>query len=200
MVITANQAYKYLLEAGLNSNAKWIKHSWYVGQAAGMLASRMDGVISADTATAMGYVHDIGRMFGKMKMDHALKGYYFLKEQGYEEAARVCLTHSFPVQDIETVTGLWDCSEEDYAFLKKYISSCQYDYYDKVIQFCDNIATADGIVALEVRLVDIVMRYGFDDKNTINRWKKCFELKEEIESLMGTTVEDVLGLKKIVYI
>lgn len=200
MILTSEQAYKYLLKAGMQNDGKWIQHSLYVGQAAGMLASQMDGLVSIDNVIAMGYVHDIGRMFGNMKMNHALRGYYFLKDEGYEEAAKVCLTHSFPVQDIETVTGLWDCSEEDYIFLKEYISSCQYDYYDKLIQFCDNIATADGITAIEVRLIDIVMRYGFDNKNTINRWEKCFGLKKEIESLMGKTVEDVLGLKTMVSI
>ena len=180
------------------NDGKWIRHSMYVGQAAGQLALHMQGLVSEDAAAAMGYVHDIGRRFGDMKINHALQGYYFLKEQGYEEAARVCLTHSFPVQDVKSVTGLWDCTEEDYIFLERYIASCHYDYYDKMIQFCDNIATADGIVALEARLVDIVMRYGFDTQNTINRWHKCFALKKELEAIMGKSVEEVLGLKTIV--
>lgn len=198
MILTSTKAYQYLMDASVMNDGKWINHSVYVGQAAGQLASHMRGMVSEDVAIAMGYVHDIGRRFGDMKINHALQGYYFLKEQGYEDAARVCLTHSFPVQDVKSVTGLWDCTKEDYIFLEQYLASCNYNYYDKLIQFCDNIATSDGIVALEVRLVDIVMRYGFDTQNTIKRWQRCFELKRELEAIMGKKVEDVLGLKTIV--
>lgn len=198
MELDKYKAKEMLQCVGCLCHGRWIKHSLYVGQAAGMLASKMNGLISVDAVIAMGYVHDIGRMFGNMKINHALQGYYFLKGQGYDAAAKVCLTHSFPVKDVDTVTGVWDCSEKDYAFLKEYISSCEYDYYDKVIQLCDNIATADGIVPIEVRMVDIVMRYGFDNQNTINRWKKCFDLKKEIEEIMGECMENVLGLRTII--
>lgn len=31
----------------------------------------------------------------------------------YDDAARICLTHSFPIQDISTYIGNFDVSEEE---------------------------------------------------------------------------------------
>ncbi len=151
-------------------------------------------------AGSYGLLHDIGRAFGdqSMQIRHIFEGYHFLMDEGYPDAARICLTHSFPVQDIHAVTGVWDCTQDEYVFLDNYLQKIEYDSYDKLIQFCDNIALPEGIVTLEKRMVDIVLRYGFDAENTVARWEKLFSIKAELEAAMGCSVEDALGLRVLV--
>ncbi len=155
--------------------------------------------MDAELAGSYGLLHDVGRAFGDehMQINHIFAGYRFLMDEGYPEAARICLTHSFPVQDIRTVTGIWDCTQKDYDFLEDYLQKIEYTPYDRLIQFCDNIALAEGVVILEKRLVDIVRRYGLDAENLVARWESLFAIKKEIETAMECSVEDVLGLKEM---
>lgn len=193
MKLTADIAYQYLCKARKDNNGKWIEHSFYVGEAAGLIAENIDN-IDADKARSFGYLHDIGRSMGEMQIRHIFCGYYLLNEKGYKDAARICLTHSFPIKEITTVTGVWDCGDDEYEFLQNYLENTNYDIYDKLIQLCDNIGAAEGIVILEKRLVDIVRRYGIDYENLLNRWERLFKLKKEFENLMGRSLEDVLKL------
>ena len=196
MLLNVDKAYCYLQEARHANDGPWIDHSYYVGLAAGKLASHIDGM-DEDTAMAYGFVHDIGRIFGEMKIRHIFEGYRLLMKDGYPDAARICLTHSFPVQDIHAVTRIWDCESDDYIFMKQFLDGVEYNQYDKLIQLCDNIGSAEGIVVLERRMVDIVLRYGIDTANLLDRWKRLFAIKEEVETLMGESVEAALGLKSL---
>lgn len=196
-MINAKIAYKYLIRAREMNDGLWINHSIYVGQAARKIASYIDG-IDANLAESYGYLHDIGRMFGEMKINHIFEGYRFLLSEGYDDAARICLTHSFPVQDIKQVKGVWDSSPADYKFMENYLTSIEYTQYDELIQLCDVFGSAEGVTAMEKRLVDIVLRYGMDEY-TVNRWKSLFVLKEKFEKKIGRQIEDVLGLKVVTY-
>ena len=192
--LTAARAKEYLRDAHRHAPKPWICHSYYVGLAAGKIAAHVPGMDS-DLAMAYGFVHDIGRRFGEMKINHIFYGWRYLLEEGYEEAARICLTHSFPVQDIRSVTGLWDSTAEDTAFLREYLSSITYTDYDRLIQLADVLGDASGIVVLEKRLVDIIRRYGLDAENVPSRWEALFAIKEDFERRMGMMIEDALELR-----
>lgn len=197
--LVMRRAAEYLKDAETRCGSlPWIGHSRSAGMAAFLLAKKIPS-LDAELARSYGLLHDIGRAFGgpSMKIDHIFKGYRFLMDEGYPEAARICLTHSFPVQDIKSVTGIWDCTREDYDFLERYLQTIAYTPYDRLIQFCDNIALPEGIVLLEKRLVDIVRRYGLDAENLPARWESLFAIKEELETAMGCSVEEVLGLKGV---
>ena len=90
----------------------WIEHSINVAKAARNIAEKLKG-LDEDLAEAYGYVHDICRRVGAAKMKHIINGYRFLETEGYLDAARICLTHSFPTRNIEDSVGDWDCSKED---------------------------------------------------------------------------------------
>lgn len=192
--LTEARAKEYLREAQRRAPKPWIRHSYYVGLAAGKIAAHVPGM-DADRARACGFVHDIGRRFGEMKINHIFCGWRYLLEEGYEEAARICLTHSFPVQDARSVTGVWDSTQEDIAFLREYLPSITYTDYDRLIQLADVLGDASGIVVLEKRLVDIIRRYGLDAENVPSRWAALFAIKEDFERRMGMTVEAVLELR-----
>lgn len=196
MTITRAHALAYLDEARRLNDGGWIVHSLAVGTAAERIAALVDG-LDAERAFVLGALHDIGRRFGEMGMNHVILGYRFLLAQGDTEAAEICLTHSFPVQEITAVNGGWDLAAEDYAFLDSFLQTRTYTLYDRLIQLCDAMATGDGIVAIERRMIDIMLRYGIDE-TSLPRWRTLFAMKEDFERRMGCSVESVLGLCTIV--
>lgn len=196
MTITRAHALAYLDEARRLNDGGWIVHSLAVGTAAERIAALVDG-LDAERAFVLGALHDIGRRFGEMGMNHVILGYRFLLAQGDTEAAEICLTHSFPVQEITAVNGGWDLVAEDYAFLDSFLQTRTYTLYDRLIQLCDAMATGDGIVAIERRMMDIMLRYGIDE-TSLPRWRTLFAMKEDFERRMGCSVESVLGLCTIV--
>ena len=196
VVISRERALACLDEARRLNDGGWIVHSLAVGTAAERIASHIDG-LDAERAFVLGALHDIGRRFGEMGMNHVILGYHFLLGEGDIEAAEICLTHSFPVQEITAVNGGWDLTAEDYAFLDSFLRERTYTLYDRLIQLCDAMATGDGIVAIERRMMDIMLRYGIDE-TSLPRWRQLFAMKAEFEQRMGCSVESVLGLCTIV--
>ncbi len=196
MRITRAEALACLDEARTRNDGGWIAHSFAVGTAAERIAARIDH-LDAERAFVFGLLHDIGRGFGVMQMNHVIAGYRFLLEQGDEEAAEICLTHSFPVQQITAVNSGWDLMAEDYAFLDHFLQERKYTLYDRLIQLCDAMATDEGIVAIERRMMDVMLRYGVDE-TSLTRWRQLFAMKEDFERRMGESVESVLGLRTVV--
>ena len=192
MKISRRDALCHLDQARALNDGGWIFHSLAVGTAAERIAVHIEE-LDAERAFVLGVLHDIGRRFGEMGMNHVILGYRFLLAEGDAEAAEICLTHSFPVQDITAVNGGWDLSRGDYAFLEHFLQKRTYTLYDQLIQLCDAMATHEGIVAIERRMMDIMLRYGVDH-TSMPRWRKLFAMKREFEYRMGRSVESVLGL------
>ena len=81
-------------------------------------------------------------------------------ELGYDEAARICLTHSFSKPDIHVYIGNFDITEEEQKIVEDALAEVTYDEYDKLIQLCDCLASAEGVVDIEKRMEDVKNRYG----------------------------------------
>lgn len=119
---------------------------------------------------------------------HVYEGYIYSMEKGWDEVARICMTHSYPLMQ-EEFDYLPDTEEE--RFIKEYISNCQADDYDKLIQICDALATDYGFVILEKRFVDVTRRYGIME-TYVKGWDVTFHNKEYFEKKMGRSIYDVL--------
>lgn len=168
----------------------WVRHSIYVGRAAQNIAKNCSGM-DADAALVLGMLHDIGRRYGVSSMRHAIDGYNFLMGDGYPMAARICMTHSFPLKDINAVCGKWDCSKEEFDFASKYIDEIVFDDYDRLLQLCDAIALPDGFVLMEKRMMDVALRHGVN-KYTVPKWKATFEIKNHFEKISGKSIYSML--------
>lgn len=179
-------AYDYLLQAKKFNDGEWIQHSIFVGIAAKRISENLPN-LNSDLAEAYGYIHDIGRRFGRMQIKHSLLGYSFLNAEGLTDFSHICLTHSFPTHNVEDMVGEWDCTKQEYLFIKDYIHSSTYTIYDKLIQLCDAIAIPSGFTILEKRLVDVSIRYGIDEK-TLPRWKSFFQLKKDFDNALGYSI------------
>jgi hypothetical protein len=187
---SGEEAEKELSIAEQRNPGPWVRHSLNTGLAAKYIAQRCEGM-NAEKAYVLGALHDIGRRVGIVSQKHILEGYHYCMSKGWKDAARICMTHSFMIQDIEADVGVWDVSADDYAFMKNYIETIEYDDYDRLFQLCDSLALANGFCLLEKRFVDVHRRYGTDEY-TVPRWNAVFQIKEYFEEKMGCSIYDVL--------
>lgn len=168
----------------LNSGA-WVEHSKNVARAARAIALKCD--LNPEIAYCMGLLHDIGRYQGISHMKHTLLGYQLMMERGYDDMARICLTHSYPIPDIKYYSGKNDCDESETEFITRYLKSINYHDYDKLIQICDALCDANGITVIELRLMDVARRHGLN-AYTIDKWNAFFNLKDYFSKKIGVSI------------
>jgi hypothetical protein len=180
------EAENFLEEARRINPGPWVQHSRYAAQAAEALAFGHPE-IDPETAFIFGLLHDIGRINGVHGMRHGLDGYRYLQSHGYQGAARISLTHSYPTKKAVEGASDWDGTTEEFAFVQEYLQKIEYTAYDRLIQLCDCIAQPSGFCIMEVRLVDVVMRYGFN-RHTLKRWRAYLGIKTEFEQVLGRSI------------
>lgn len=182
---------KILLEQGSRLNpGPWIEHSLNVGQAAELIAKE-DKELDSNVALILGMLHDIGRRYGVTNERHSLDGYKFAMENGYDLWARICMTHGYLCKNVDDICGKKDCTIEERNFIKEYLYNIEFTAYDKLIQLCDALALPSGFCLLEKRMLDVVMRYGFNDF-TIEKWKVTFDIQRYFEERIGTSIYSIL--------
>lgn len=193
MLPTVEQAKQELEFAAELNPGPWIRHSLNVGIAARNIAQRVSE-LDENKAHVLGMLHDIGRRVGIVNIPkHVYEGYVYAMEKGWEEVARICMTHSYPLMKDEFD---YEPDTKEEKVVKEYIQNCRADDYDKLIQICDALATDYGFVILEKRFVDVTRRYGIM-KTYIQGWDITFRNKEYFEEKMGCSIYDVLpGIEK----
>ena len=190
---TITEAEILLTESEKLNNGLWISHSKTAGLCAKSIAQKCYN-LDPDSAYILGLLHDIGRREGITDMKHIIDGYNFMKSLGYEDNARICLTHSFPLKNIKSYTGQNDCTEDETKFIMEFLTKTEYNDYDKLIQLCDALALPNGATYIEKRLVDVTLRRGFNDL-TIPKWKAFFELKDYFDNKTGTDIYKLIGVE-----
>lgn len=189
MLPTREEALNELYIAEKMNPGPWVLHSKNVATAAENIARMVPGM-DEEKAYVVGLLHDIGRRVGIVGIpEHVYAGYQYCMEKGWDEPARVCMTHSYLFMDAEFDYKPTTFEEKE---IKKFIDSIgQADDYDRLIQMCDSLATDYGFVILEKRFVDVTRRYGIME-GYIRGWDLTFEIKEGFEKRMGCSVYDVL--------
>lgn len=185
--LSSKEAYALLIE-GLDcpDDCRYVAHSRYVGDLAGMIAKELD--LDEDYAKVLGYLHDIGR---KVNMDnHIYAGYQYLLENGYDQYAFICLTHSFLNNDIECIcASLLSPESEGYDIVKRFVEKAEYTDYDRIIQTCDLLCLHTGGTTLEERIDDIESRRGTHYKSKYHR-ESALAQKAELEKRLGHSIYD----------
>lgn len=189
-MLTPNEADRELETAAKLMPGPWIQHSISVANNARLIAEKAEGM-DAGRAYVMGLMHDIGRREGVKAILHVFDGYDYMMSIHQPEIAGICLTHSFPTQDIHTFFGKFDCTKEQEIFLEEYIKSVTYDEYDKLIQLCDAISLPTGACIMEKRLVDVALRHGLPEF-TISKWKAFMELKKQFDEICHCNIYTLL--------
>lgn len=187
MKLDKEQAYS-LLTKGLDTpeNIQYVTHCRYVGELSGMIAEELG--LDWQYATVLGYLHDIGRKIEPY--NHIYAGYEYLRENGYEEYAYICLTHSFLNNDIECICGCFlEPQSRGYEEVKVFIQNHKNTLYDKIIQTCDLLCLHTGGTTLEQRIDDIESRKGTHHKSLYHK-ETATAQKAEIEAMLGHSIYD----------
>jgi hypothetical protein len=187
-ILDKKTAKELLAWAGKKNQGKWIEHSYNVARAAEIIAKKC--LLDDNFAYIWGLLHDIGRYEGVTNLRHVYAGYNLMKEKGYNNIARICLTHSFPYKNFGSFQGNIDCTLEEINYIKDELEKIEYNDYDKLIQLCDGISLAEGITLIEIRIVDVVKRYGFNEY-TLNKWNAIFEIKKYFENKCGKNIYEL---------
>ncbi len=189
-MLTIEQAERELRMGVKLNPGPWDQHSYSVAKNAKLIARRVPGM-DCEQAYVMGLLHDIGRRAGVTGILHLFDGYDYLMRLGEPELARICLTHSFPIKDVNTFFGKYDCTKEQLAFLQDYLDNTQLDDYDILIQLCDAISLPNGACIMEKRFVDVAMRHGLPPF-TIEKWKAFMNTKKHFDQLCGCSIYELL--------
>lgn len=188
MLPTREEAENLLKEAEKCNPGPWGNHSRVAAHCAEKIAGACEGM-DAEKAYILGLLHDIGRKFGVRHMGHISDGYSYMTSLGYDEVARVCLTHSFHLQTVEDYIGRFDVTEEELALITTQLQKVQYDDYDRLIQLCDSMAGSEGVLLLEDRMGDVKRRYGSYPQR---KWDENFRLKAYFEEKAGGDIYEIV--------
>ena len=179
------------LELGNSLNpGVWTEHSRFVAKACEFIAKAAG--MDANKAYIFGLLHDIGRCGQK----HIYAGYVYCMKKGWDEVAKISMTHSFLFNDAEIGVPEYDGINQEWLFVKDYIQKTSFDDYDRLVQLCDSLANPNGFCVAEKRLVDITLRYGILP-HMVEKWKKLFEIKAYFDEKCGQNIYNLLpGIEK----
>lgn len=189
MLPTREEAHRLLEEAELHNPGPWGDHSRVAARCAEKIAVCCTE-LDSEKAYILGLLHDIGRRFGVRHLGHVYDGYHYMRRLGYDEAARICLTHSFVEKDLQVYVGKHDISQSEEKELSATLYALEYDEYDRLIQLCDSLAGAEGVMDMEARMLDVKKRYGFYPQS---KWDATLRLRTYFEERMGRNLYDVVG-------
>lgn len=188
MFPTRSEAEALLREAEACNPGPWGDHSRTAAHCAACIARRCG--LDPDKAYVLGLLHDIGRRFGKRHLGHVADGYAYMTRLGWDEPARVCLSHSFQGRSLDDYVGRRDTTPQETALLRRELERMEYDEYDRLIQLCDALAGAEGVLDVEVRMEDVRRRYGFYPQS---KWDANLALLHRFERACGgASIYDVV--------
>lgn len=185
---TRKEAELLLREAEKSNPGPWGNHSRTAAHCAEKIA-RACGNLDAEKAYVLGLLHDIGRKFGVRHLGHVSDGYTYMLRLGYDEVAKVCLTHSFNNQTLDEYIGKVDTTAEELTLIREALTSVCFDEYDRLIQLCDALAGAEGVLDIEMRMEDVKRRYGFYPRA---KWNSNLALKKYFEDKTGQNIYAVV--------
>ena len=192
-VPSVRDAHAILAEGERLTPGPWADHCRTAGECARAIAA-CHPEMDAEVAYVMGLLHDVGRRaagYGLPDAMHVVDGYRHLMELGYDDAARICLTHSFPIKDAGAFAAPWGDLHDERRFVQDHLDGVEYTPYDRLIQLCDSIALPAGPVLMEKRFVDVALRHGFNAL-TLDKWRAFMQIKREFDAVTGGSIYRVL--------
>ena len=189
MLPTREEAEKILKEAEKCNPGAWSNHSRITACCAEKIAEKFDG-LDSEKAYILGLLHDIGRKFGVSYLRHVSDGYSYMMSLGFDEAAKICLTHSFNNQTLDDYIGRFDTTKDELTLIEDKLKSIEMNDYDRLIQLCDSLAGSEKILNIEERMADVKRRYG---QYPQEKWNKNLQLKQYFENKIGKDIYTVVG-------
>lgn len=175
-----------LSEAEQLNPGLWVAHSRNVASCAERIAAASG--LNPEKAYVLGLLHDVGRRAGIGQLKHVYYGWKYMNDLRYPAVAKVCLTHSYNTHRFEDDMAKLDVEPKQADEVKAALVGYEYDDYDRLIQLCDSIATAEGVVDVTERMTDVKARYGSYPQP---KWDKNIELLEYFRRKTGQDIYEL---------
>lgn len=192
MIPTREQAERLLEDGYKSCPGPWANHCRVAAHCAESIATAC-GDLDPDKAYVLGLLHDIGRKFGLRHLGHVSDGYSYMMSLGYDEVARICLTHSFFKNSTDGYVGNFDTTDEEFTMINEELKKISFDEYDYLIRLCDALSGAEGVLDIVERMSDVKRRYGtYDPRKWENNLalKRYFEEKTQMDIYMVVDKEN----------
>ena len=177
------------LEDGYNSNpSKWVLHLWIVGQTAKNMAKELG--LDPDIAFACGALHDIGKAEKVEDAAHFFKSYKILRADSYFFPARIALSHSFPIKNVDSYLGKWNIDANDKKLVEDFLLYNSYNDYDLLIQFLDGVIKTEYL-GVEKRSEGVLKKHG---KNPYfeKRKSRLYQLENYFTKKLSKDIEEYM--------
>lgn len=169
-------------------------HAAMVAVSAEIIASRLPH-IDVQKAYLMGLFHDFGKLTYQDELSekfHGLEGYKALNKLGYDELARISLTHTFYEQELE-LKDYASYSSIEMRKCKKLIKEVPFDDYDRLIQLCDRLSVGINY-NLKQRMIFIRQNYKIPMTLVKKKYREALKLKKYFDEKCGCDVYKLLGV------
>lgn len=174
----------YLIEDNKNLGP-WVTRSKIIGKSAKIIGKELG--LDEDIAFACGSLFDIGKKEKKKGLENNLRSFHILRNESYFFPAKIAISHSFILKDINSYLGEMNLKEKDIITIKNLLLSYSYTDYDKLIQVLDNSIT-DNYLGIEKKQEILKEKYGkipFEDE----RLKKLIEYEKYFENKLKNPIE-----------
>lgn len=171
------------------------QHSLLVATCAEILATKIPGM-DTKKAYTLGLLHDYGKVVDERTCNlfHGLCGYMIMSQLGFDEVAKICLTHTFIDKDFKYDDYI-TYPKEELQECKKILKGIEYDDYDRLIQMSDMMVTVVGFKSLRERMNFIRNKYKLCPLTIKNKYRQVLKLKSQFDKLCGCDIYRLLGLQ-----
>lgn len=171
------------------------QHSLLVATCAEILATKIPNMDSKK-AYALGLLHDYGKVVDEKanKLFHGLCGYKIMNKIGYDEVAKICLTHTFIEKDFDADDYI-SYPKSEVKECKKLLAKIEYDEYDRLVQLSDMMVTVVGFKTLKERMRFIRDKYKLCNLTMKKKYRTVLKLKEHFDKLCGCDIYKLLGIQ-----
>jgi HD superfamily phosphohydrolase YqeK len=161
------------------------------------IASRIAEAAGMDATKAyiLGLFHDCGDYIEKTVKGtfHGTAGYDLMMEKGFDEVAKVCLSHSFCTADFN-FDDFAAYERKELVRAKKLLQTMPLDDYDRLVYLADKMSPHDYIDTIEHRVEMIRNRYHLSDKRASELLKETKDVKDYFDQKCGQDVYKILNL------
>ncbi len=172
----------YLEKAFKDKSDRWIIKSWLCGKTAEKMAKDLG--LDPDIALASASLAQIGK--SSTSDNNFLEGFKILRADSYFFPAKVAISQSFPLKDLELYKDIYDLDPKDEKFIKNFLYTYEYTDYDYLVQYLYMIFD-ENFVGLE-KGMDLFL----DESYPANFRERFYELEEYFLPKLKKDLEDYL--------
>lgn len=121
----------YLEKAFKDKSDRWIIKSWLCGKTAEKMAKDLG--LDPDIALASASLAQIGK--SSARKNEFLEGFRILRADSYFFPAKVAISQSFPLKDLELYKDIYDLDPKEEEFIRNFLYSNEYTDYDYLVQY-----------------------------------------------------------------